>query len=152
MLVRALCGCEQFNHNLVRFFVILLFCYFCLYWRDESKDCIRRAELHAYTYIFICTVIAVSLTFLLQIVKPFSTPSSLKTKTKTNSARVLAKKHGLNLATISGTGNFGRVTESDVLAATGQAPKGKVAEEASTGMGMDMREAPDMPDGPKVLS
>lgn len=69
------------------------------------------------------------------------------------SARALAKKHGVNLSTIPGTGNFGRVTEGDVLAAVGQAPKGKASEPAAgMDMGLSAREIPDLPDGPKVCS
>lgn len=65
-------------------------------------------------------------------------------------AKVLAKKHGVNLATISGTGNFGRVTESDVLAATGQTPKGMAGVDESSPGALPAREVPDLPDGPKV--
>lgn len=49
---------------------------------------------------------------------------------------------------MSGTGNFGRVTEADVLASLGQAPKSKAPAEADEGLAM--REEPDLPDGPKV--
>jgi pyruvate/2-oxoglutarate dehydrogenase complex dihydrolipoamide acyltransferase (E2) component len=38
-------------------------------------------------------------------------------------AQELAKKNKLDLATVAGTGNFGRVTEDDVLIALGKAPK-----------------------------
>ncbi|CAN0364242.1 unnamed protein product, partial [Hapterophycus canaliculatus] len=52
-------------------------------------------------------------------------------------------------STLSGTGNFGRVTEADVLSSLGEAPKGK-AGDAPADEGLAMREAPDLPDGPKV--
>ncbi|CAN0113347.1 unnamed protein product [Ectocarpus sp. 12 AP-2014] len=67
----------------------------------------------------------------------------------TPTARALAKKKGVNLATVSGTGNFGRVTESDVLASLGEAPKGKASADADEGLAM--REEPDLPDGPKAM-
>ncbi|CAM9337782.1 unnamed protein product [Choristocarpus tenellus] len=64
-------------------------------------------------------------------------------------ARALAKSKGLDLNKIAGSGNFGRVTEGDVLTALGQAPKGKVAEEPVAEV--FTREAPDLPDGPKAM-
>ena len=56
------------------------------------------------------------------------------------------------MSSVKGTGNFGRVTEADVLAALGEAPKGakggdKSEEDPS---GMSSREAPVLPNGPKV--
>ena len=58
----------------------------------------------------------------------------------------------MNLSTVSGTGNFGRVTEADVLAFLGEAPKGGGGGAAGADAGLAMREAPDLPDGPKVCA
>lgn len=69
------------------------------------------------------------------------------------SARALAKKKGLDVSTVPGTGNFGRVTEADVLAALGEAPKKTSKASSGDGAGGDVgpsREAPVLPDGPKV--
>ncbi|CAN0423674.1 unnamed protein product, partial [Laminaria digitata] len=68
-------------------------------------------------------------------------------------ARALAKKKGVNLSSVAGTGNFGRVTEGDVLLSLGEAPKGKGGQDggAAADEGMAMREAPDLPDGPKAM-
>ncbi|CAM9717394.1 unnamed protein product [Phaeothamnion confervicola] len=62
-------------------------------------------------------------------------------------ARALAKSKGLDLTKIRGTGNFGRVTEDDVKAALGEAPK-KAAAAPAAGVVASMREAPELPDGP----
>lgn len=68
-----------------------------------------------------------------------------------SSARALAKKKGVDLSNITGTGNYGRVTEADVMSSLGQTPKGKGgAPSTSADSGMAAREAPDLPDGPKV--
>ena len=40
-------------------------------------------------------------------------------------AKKAAKKNKIDIKTVVGTGNFGRVTEEDVLAAAGKAPAAK---------------------------
>lgn len=52
-----------------------------------------------------------------------------KPGTATPSAKRLASENGLDLTKIKGTGNFGRVTEDDVLIALGKKPKSMIEAE-----------------------
>lgn len=128
---------------------------------DFDQEPARAFTVPCYPVSYLLRTLSASLSFSL-----FSTHTKKKahthTRTRTtqklhaplftqpHSARSLAKKKGVNLATVSGTGNFGRVTESDVLAFLGEAPKGAAGGGAATDEGLAMREAPDLPDGPKV--
>ncbi len=60
----------------------------------------------------------------------------------TPTAKALAKKAGLDIKTIKGTGNFGRVTVDDVKAATGEKKKQPTTKKADS-----TDAAPELPDG-----
>ena len=62
-------------------------------------------------------------------------------------AKKAAKKNKIDLKTVVGSGNFGRITEADVLAAAGKAPAApKKAFAAPT------RDIPELPDGPVKMT
>lgn len=60
----------------------------------------------------------------------------------TPTAKAFAKKAGLDISTIKGTGNFGRVTIDDVKAATGEKKKQPAKKTADSN-----ESAPELPDG-----
>jgi len=61
-------------------------------------------------------------------------------------AKKAAKKNKIDIKTVVGSGNFGRITEADVLAAAGKAPAAKQTFAAPT------RDIPELPDGPVKMS
>ncbi|KAG5174897.1 2-oxoacid dehydrogenases acyltransferase-domain-containing protein [Tribonema minus] len=66
-------------------------------------------------------------------------------------AKALAKSKGIDVTTLKGTGNFGRVTEADVMAAAGIAPKKAAAPAPAAVAASSGREIPTLPDGPKAM-
>jgi len=73
--------------------------------------------------------------------KPSWTPSP-GVIAATPTAKAFAKKAGLDISTIKGTGNFGRVTIDDVKAATGEKKKQPAKKKADSD-----ESAPELPDG-----
>lgn len=55
----------------------------------------------------------------------------------TPDAKKLAKKEGVDLSTVKGTGNFGRVTADDVLRAAGKAPVAAAPKATKKGVGSE---------------
>jgi len=81
-------------------------------------------------------------------VRPSNVPAG--TIMATPQAKKAAKKNKVDLAKVQGTGNFGRITEDDVLSAAGKAPASK--QPASAPALASSRTIPDLPDGPVPLS
>jgi pyruvate dehydrogenase E2 component (dihydrolipoamide acetyltransferase) len=73
--------------------------------------------------------------------KPTWTPSP-GVIAATPTAKAFAKKAGLDISTIKGTGNFGRVTIDDVKAATGEKKKQPAKKKTDSN-----ESAPELPDG-----
>jgi pyruvate dehydrogenase E2 component (dihydrolipoamide acetyltransferase) len=69
------------------------------------------------------------------------------TVTASPQAKKAAKKMKVDINKIQGTGNFGRVTEEDVLKAAGKAPAAPAKAYAAP-----TRDIPELPDGPVPLS
>ena len=69
------------------------------------------------------------------------------TVTASPQAKKMAKKLKVDITKVMGTGNFGRVTEDDVMKAAGKAPA-----KAAAPMAAPTREIPELPDGPVKLT
>merc|ERR1719183_3227399 len=69
------------------------------------------------------------------------------TVTASPQAKKMAKKLKVDITKVMGTGNFGRVTEDDVMKAAGKAPA-----KAAAPMAAPTRDIPELPDGPVKLT